>query len=267
MHNRAHRLKKRLAIEEMPIKSEPCSVYVSCFQTMCRLSSVAANCSSAQEGKMVRAVIGMVALALPVAALSAQDDDIEPFELEVAGDQFIATGTLVPNSGAVIDQARRADADIRVMVMLNVPGSDDENDYLDAGRKLRRDNFVTVVPSNGLVASGGTDFFLSGSYRIVEPGACLGVHSWEEVGPPAYEARSVPRDHEDHFDWLAYFQDMGISQEFYWFTIYAASATNMHWMSPEEINRFGLSSVPVPENDGETAAMRAARCEARAENF
>lgn len=204
---------------------------------------------------------------LPVAVLAAQDDIEDRLEIEVTDNVFVARGTLVPESGTHIDAVRRGEEDIRVMVMLNVPGSDDDNDYMDAARKLRQDGFVTIVPSNGLVASGGTDFFLAGSYRIVEPGACLGVHSWEDMGPPAYSAHTIPRGHEDHLDWLEYFEDMGISQDFYWFTIYAAPATGMHWMSPAEINRFGLSSIPVPENDGETDAMRNARCEARAENF
>lgn len=218
---------------------------------------------------MTRWILGLAGLLAPFSCLSAQDGEQEdvPFELQVAGDRFIATGTLVPETGNHIEYVRRQNTNIRVMVLLNVPGSDDENDYLDAARRLRQDGFTTIVPANGLVASGGTDFFLAGTRRIIEPGACIGVHSWEEVGPPKYEARSVPRDSEEHADWLEYFEDIGVSADFYWFTIYAASATQMHWMSPAEINRFGMSSIPVAEGDGETNAQRAARCENRAEAF
>ncbi|QUL37965.1 hypothetical protein [Erythrobacter sp. JK5] len=204
---------------------------------------------------------------LPVAALltaSASQDELEPFELTPQDGYFVAEGTLVPETGAHIDRVRRDHPAIRVLVMEFVPGSDDDNEYLGTAWKLHRDGFTTVVPGDGLVASGGTDFFLAGRHRIIEPGACIGVHSWEDAGPPAYQATDVPRDHEDHEDFLDYFKAIGISPEFYWFTIAAAPADRMHWMSPAEINRFQMSSTPVPDS-GETAAQRAARCSSRAE--
>lgn len=33
------------------------------------------------------------------------------------------------------------------------------------------------IKPNGRVASGGTDFFLAGQKRVVEPGGKLGIHS------------------------------------------------------------------------------------------
>lgn len=205
-------------------------------------------------------IAGLCALA-PVWAAASQG--FEVFELEAEDDTFFAVGTLVPSSGRHIDQMRRNHPDIRVLVLEYVPGSDDDNDYMDAAWKLRQAGFTTIVPSDGLVASGGTDFFLAGSRRIVEPGACIGVHSWEDGGPPVYQATDLPRDHEDHEDFLRYFRAMGVSTEFYWFTINAAPAQGMHWMSPAEINRFAMSSQPVPDSE-ETAAARTARCNARA---
>ncbi|MEO0439374.1 MAG: alpha/beta hydrolase [Pseudomonadota bacterium] len=206
----------------------------------------------------------LISLAPLFPALADKD---ESFKLTAAPGFFLASGTLVPDSGDHINAVRRTNGDITTLVMLNVPGSDDDNDYMDAAWKLHQDKFTTIVPSVGLIASGGTDFFLAGTNRIIEPGACIGVHSWEDVGPPAYSANSLPRDHEDHEDFLKYFAAIGIAADFYWFTINAASASDMHWMSPAEINRFGMSSVALPENDGETDTQREARCNRRAEAF
>lgn len=209
---------------------------------------------------MSRWILAVLAVMMPFPT-TAQDDD-QAFELQVEDGYFLATGILFPNSGKHVAKVTREHPDIRVLVMLNVPGSDDDNDYMETAWKLRQAGFTTMVPRDGLVASGGTDFFLAGSYRIIEPGACIGVHSWEEGGPPSYQATQIPRDHEDHEDFLSYFQALGISPDFYWFTIDAAPANGMHWMSPEEINHFGLSSLPLPAS-AETVAERAARCEAR----
>ncbi len=189
--------------------------------------------------------------------------DAESFKMEVADDFFIASGTLVPSSKEHIQAARQNNQNIKILVMLNVPGSDDDNDYLEAAWGLHQDGFMTIIPSDGLIASGGTDFFLAGTFRIVQPGACIGVHSWEDDGPPPYTATQLPRDHEEHGDFLEYFQAIGISSEFYWFTIKAAPASGMHWMSPAEINRFKMSSIPLPEDDRETDAERQARCNNR----
>ncbi|MFL0355799.1 hypothetical protein ACI5KX_04910 [Erythrobacter sp. GH1-10] len=207
-------------------------------------------------------VLASLPFALLLCANSAADDP-ESLVLLAGDGYFSASGTLVPDSGAHIDAVRRNHPDIKVLVLQNVPGSDDDNDYMDAAWKLHQDGFTTVVPADGLVASGGTDFFLAGKRRIIEPGACIGVHSWEDGGPPAYQATDLPRDHEDHQDFLSYFEAIGISPEFYWFTITAAPAEGMHWMSPAEMNRFGMSSEPVPHAP-ESAEERAARCNRRA---
>ena len=211
---------------------------------------------------MVRTILLLFGILLPLSPLASQE--ATPFELSVARGQFHASGVLVPESGAHIDLIRRQNADISVLVMLNVPGSDDDNDYMRAALQLRQAGFTTIVPSNGLVASGGTDFFLAGAYRVIEPGACIGVHSWEDSGPPPYQAIDLPREHPEHRDFLDYFAAIGVAADFYWFTISAASADEIHWMSPREINRFAMSSVPLPETDSETAVERAARCNERA---
>lgn len=195
---------------------------------------------------------------------NVQESESGALELTPQDGYFVADGTLVPETGDHVDRIRKNHRDIRVLVLKNVPGSDDENDYMDVALKLRDAGFVMIVPSDGVIASGGTDFFLAGQYRIIEPGACIGVHSWEEVGSPPLQGKDLPRDHEDHKEYLDFFADIGISADFYWFTLEEAPAQGMHWMSPEEINRFGMSSRPLPPSQ-ETEEQRTQRCETRAD--
>ena len=57
--------------------------------------------------------------------------------------------------------AAAVDDKVRVIVMPFVPGSADDVANLKAGRMLREAGLKTCVPSEGLVASGGVDLFLS----------------------------------------------------------------------------------------------------------
>ncbi|SIN64986.1 hypothetical protein SAMN02745824_1460 [Parasphingorhabdus marina DSM 22363] len=212
---------------------------------------------------MIQTSFSLLSAILMISAPPPPSED-ESFKMAVADGYFVASGTLVPNSKEHIKAARRNDQNIKILVMQNVPGSDDDNDYLDAAWGLHQDGFTTIVPSDGLVASGGTDFFLAGTFRIIQPGACIGVHSWEDDGPPPYAANQLSRDHAEHGDFLEFFTAIGIATEFYWFTINAAPASGMHWMSPAEINRFKMSSIPLAEDDEETDAERQARCDNRA---
>lgn len=102
---------------------------------------------------------------------------------------------------------------------------------------------TTIVPSGGLVASGGTDLFLAGVQRIIEPGACIGVHSWAAED---FTATDIPRTSPEHDRYLDYYNDVGIDLAFYWFTLEAAPADDMHWMTAMEVGQYGVSTSPAP---------------------
>ena len=126
---------------------------------------------------------------------------------------------------------------IGTLVFTIVPGSADDDTNLALGRKLRGAGIATYLPARGTVASGGTDLFLSGVRRIVERGARVGVHSWSTDNSSVPSAVSLPRDHPEHEKHLNYYRDMGIPEDFYWFTLRAAPPDGMHWMTEEEMAR------------------------------
>ncbi len=40
-----------------------------------------------------------------------------------------------------------------------------------------------------------------------------------------------------------YYADMGIDEEFYWFTLDAASSDGIHWMTQDELSSYGLTNT------------------------
>lgn len=164
-----------------------------------------------------------------------------------------------------LQQGLRNNPQLDTLILQNVPGSaDDEQSLTKLSRFIRGQGLTTRVPSDGVVASGGTDMVLMGATRIIEPGACIGVHTWAAGGLFGDEAGSdLPRSDPAHQLYLTFYQEMGIPEAFYWYTLAAAGPDDVHWMSPEEINRYGLSTTPVPNSLNETAEQRRARCEQR----
>ncbi|MFK7744837.1 MAG: alpha/beta hydrolase [Roseobacter sp.] len=123
-----------------------------------------------------------------------------------------------------------------------VPGSNDDEANLQAARLVRQAGLSTIVLSDSLIASGGTDFFLAGVNRVVRPGACIGVHAWSDdsIATPASQ---LPRNHPEHSMYLQYYRELGVPDKFYWFTLQAASADGMHYMSQNELNAFGVATA------------------------
>ena len=129
----------------------------------------------------------------------------------------------------------------KMMFMRDCPGSDDDDANLEVARKMRTYGLEIHLPSDASIASGATDMFLAGIKRTRESGSQIGVHSWSDG---SNEATSFPIGHENHLPYINYYVEMGFSQkeaeDFYYFTINAASAADIHWMTDEEIERYKL---------------------------
>ena len=121
---------------------------------------------------------------------------------------------------------------IHTLVMEEVPGSIDDEINLQASLELARRGIATHVPADGMVASGGTDMFLAGRTRTIARGAKLGVHSWADLTKTAREYDNADPAHELY---LTYYRSIDIPEAFYWFTLEAAPAEAIHWMTPDEI--------------------------------
>ena len=111
---------------------------------------------------------------------------------------------------------------------------------MHTGRLVRAANLATHVPADGDINSGAVDLFTAGAARTAEPGAILGVHAWCCEGE--LSAGELPRGSRAHGAQLTYFREMlgPIGEDFYFFTLDAAPFDDIHPMTPDEMDRFGL---------------------------
>lgn len=163
-----------------------------------------------------------------------------PAEFAVDGERAVMSGVIDRTTPKVVQALLDEHPNVTTIVMQNVGGSVDDEANLVAARLVRAAGLHTHVPADGEIASGGVDFFLAGVERTVEEGARLGVHSWG--GEPGQDGDSVPKDDPQHNLYLDYYAEMGTPAEFYWYTLEAAPASSIHWMSSAEITQYQMTT-------------------------
>lgn len=140
---------------------------------------------------------------------------------------------------------------LKTLNMIDVPGSSvsgnkETDKALDLGREVYKLNINTRLVDNGFVASGGTDLLASGKHVFIGSNPEIGVHAWSGGldGNPNGTAWEIKNDstHIEHQKYLRYFEDIGFTKvkakEFYFFTINAAQASSVHYMTAEEIDKY-----------------------------
>ncbi|MEM7335610.1 MAG: alpha/beta hydrolase [Chloroflexota bacterium] len=165
-------------------------------------------------------------------------EDYTPASFEISGEQAIMTGVI---DGSTPDEVLDLIANypnIKMIVMEDVPGSANDEANLEAARLIREHGFHTHVPADGEIASGGVDFFLAGVERTAVSGAKLGVHSW--AAGDGVTGDELPRSDPEHLLYLNYYEEMGIPADFYWFTLQAAPAEDIYFMTPAEWEQYDL---------------------------
>lgn len=163
-------------------------------------------------------------------------DDEEPVGIYVEGTDAYLWGTITDAFPCKIDYLLTAYPWVDTLVLEYIPGSMDDEMNFAAGLRIHRAGLATYVLSDSELYSGGVDLFLAGVRRSGEPGAIFGVHGWSDSA--GFEARDIPRDGPEHDRYLDYFRAIGIPADFYWFTVDAAPADDMHIMSEAELERF-----------------------------
>ena len=126
--------------------------------------------------------------------------------------------------------------------MIEVPGADDDINSQLASRVFYKAMHIHIV-DDGLVASGGVDFFLAGAVRTKGNNSKIGVHSWD--GPNGVQATDFPVGDEHHLPYIDYYVSTSFTQEeaenFYcYYTINAAPASSIHWMAEDELKQYKI---------------------------
>jgi len=131
--------------------------------------------------------------------------------------------------------------EVNLINIFEVDGSDDDDINLLLSKRVHDLNISTQLVDNGLIASGGVDFFLAGVRRTKGTNTLIGVHSWSDG---VNEATDFPVGDVNHLPYIDYYTSVGFSQQeaedFYYFTINAAPAADIHWMTESEISEYGI---------------------------
>ncbi len=126
------------------------------------------------------------------------------------------------------------------MIMNDCPGSTDDDANWEAAKSIYANQIDIHLTSTSVIASGAVDLFMAGNVKTREAGSKLGVHAWSDGN--GTEATEYPEGHIEHQDAIAYYQDIGYSlkeaESFYYFTINAAAAADIHWMTDSEIELY-----------------------------
>ena len=132
-------------------------------------------------------------------------------------------------------------------------GSVNDDAVLSLGREIRQRGLRTHLIGEGVLASGGLSLFLAGRERSHDGAALIGVHGWQhcygsETSQTCREAKDFPADDPAHNLHRDYNRDMLGSDYFYRFTIQAAPANAIHWMTAAEIQRYGLFTAKAADS-------------------
>ncbi len=164
-----------------------------------------------------------------------------PFHV-VSPDVIELHGVIDAASPAAFRRAMAAFPQLRTLRLIDCPGTEDDEANFQIARMVRRAGLETHVPAGGSVRSGGVDLFLAGVTRRADPGAEFGVHSWQDND--GLQARDAPADDPVHQRYISFYVAMGMTPQqaraFYDFTNAAAAADDVHYMTADELRRYGL---------------------------
>ncbi len=173
---------------------------------------------------------------------NASANYVETTVFEVVGDEVHMNNEINSKTYDQFVTLHKANPNIKTIVEHSIGGSNDDETMIRLAYYIRSNGLNTKMLSTSEVYSGGVDLFLAGLERTMERGAIIGVHSWSDGNKDGVD---YPRTSQEHELNRKYIEDMLGKDEFYWFTIYAAPADDIHVMSESEIEQYGLLTSPI----------------------
>lgn len=155
---------------------------------------------------------------------------------------LLMDGTINSKSLKAFNNLYQAFPSIKKINIKNCDGSMDDATNLKLSKQVHELKFNTHLSDNGHIASGGVDFFLAGIERSRGNNIAVGVHSWADGDN--HQATDFPRGHANHLPYINYYIAVGMRQQeaenFYYFTIYAAPAASIHYMTEAELQTYSI---------------------------
>lgn len=146
----------------------------------------------------------------PVAPSALSIATFGPFRV-IAPDKVELNGSIESDTPPQFKAMLRAFPMIREIVMVECPGTGDDEANLALARMVRKAGIATFVPDGGSVRSGGVELFLAGAKRSAAPNAEFAVHSWldEDGMEPDDFAENDPVNRE----YVDYYREMGMAPD------------------------------------------------------
>jgi hypothetical protein len=189
----------------------------------------------------------LIGIMAAVAVNRAMQPDAGLLKFRVKGDKAYGYGSTNDWSVSQITSFMDENPQVGTLVLKKMSGTTDADMNLRLAYRIRERGLKTHLDSDSFIASGAVDLFLAGVERTMECGALIGVHSWSMSGSRD-TIRISPKDlGTDRRQKMqeTFLKDMGIDPAFYAFTREAAEPEKLHFLTPEEIERFGLLTQPV----------------------
>ncbi|WP_106790731.1 alpha/beta hydrolase [Aquimarina sp. Aq78] len=153
-------------------------------------------------------------------------------------------GTITSSTPAHFNNLLAKYPKLKRINMLDCPGSSDDDANLVVSKKMHDSGIEFHLSARSVIASGAVDMYVGGIKRTREQGSRIGVHSWG-AAPGEPIATSYPVGHAVHLPYINYYKSVGFTQkeaeDFYYFTIKAAPAESVHWMTEEEITQYKIT--------------------------
>ncbi len=193
-------------------------------------------------------VLGMFLIAFNFVSCN-KDDDNEQIKRQFGIFKVLDDNTTIEMEGditsSIVNDYNRMIAaypNVDKINMKNCPGSADDTANLQVAEKVHEKGMGIHITDNSEIASGAVDFFVAGTQRTKGENVKIGVHAWGGEG--AESATDYPVGHANHLPYINYYVSVGFTQQqaedFYYFTINAAPASGIHWMTEAEITQYDL---------------------------
>ncbi|AZQ62948.1 hypothetical protein EI427_12070 [Flammeovirga pectinis] len=182
--------------------------------------------------------IGLISCTSEKALL--KNSELSTASIEIKGEKAYVNGILGKTFYKRLQKALKENPQINTLILQQIPGSINDDWNVKSCLLIYKQGINTELLENSVVESGGADLFVSGKRLIIVEGAKIGVHSWAGSEKAAIE---YPKDHDEHKIFLDLYTTVKIDTSFYWYTLKAAPAEDIHYMTSGEISKYLGSKI------------------------
>lgn len=184
-------------------------------------------------------LIACALTALFMQGCAGLENYVDTTDAFVEGDTLYLSGTMNARTVDELESLLSEHHDLRRVEIGMIDGSVDDDMNLQAGLLIHEAGLDTHLLAESLIESGGVDIFCAGHKRTAERGAHVGVHAWA-YADDSKSGFDLSEDDPDHQIYIDYFEIVGCPVDFYWYTLEAAPADDIHIMSDSELIEQGV---------------------------